>query len=157
MSPWFRDRDSLAFIGAGYLPWLASLSLVWEALQAPLYTIWTVAPTGFIVFAIVHCTFGDILIGSAALVLALIVGREGPMPTWRWRRIVVTVLLLGLSYTVFSEWLNTTLSRWTYSELMPTVRAGSVEIGLSPLLQWAALPPLALWLGRRRPLRPTRP
>ena len=119
--PWFRDREAWAFIARGYLPWLAGLNLVWEALQIPLYTILAEASAGYIVFAIFHCTLGDVLIGSASLALALILGREGPLAQWHWRRIVGVMLILGPGYTMFSEWLNTTLFRWSYSELMPTL------------------------------------
>jgi len=61
----------------------------------------------------------------------------------------LSALLLGPGYTIFSEWLNTTLFRWSYSDLMPTLKLAGIEIGLSPLLQWLLLPPLALFLARR--------
>ena len=149
MSPWFRDRDSLAFVAAGYLPWLAILNLIWETLQIPLYTLWTEGSAASIAFAIFHCTLGDILIGSASLAVTLIVWRAGPIATWRWGRVMIGVLVAGVGYTSLSEWLNTGLSRWTYSPLMPTLQIGDDEIGLGPLLQWIVLPALALWLGRR--------
>ena len=148
--PWFRDREAWAYIGQRYLPWLAGLNLVWEALQIPLYTIWTEASADSIALAIFHCTLGDVLIGTASLVLALIFLREGRIVHWRWRLIVVLMLLLGPSYTIFSEWLNTTLFRWSYSELMPTLNIAGFRLGVSPLLQWLILPPLALYLARRK-------
>jgi hypothetical protein len=147
--PWFRDREARAFIACRYLPWLAGLNLAWEALQLPLYTIWTEASAGDIAFAVFHCTLGDVLIGFASLVLALMLGREQGPAQWHWRRIVVLMLLLGPGYTIFSEWLNTTLFRWSYSDLMPTLRIAGIEIGLAPLVQWLLLPPIALYLARR--------
>ena len=146
---WFCDREALVFIGWRYLPWLAGLNLAWEALQVPLYTIWTEASAGSIAFAIFHCTLGDVMIGSASLALALILGREGLLARWRWRRIVGVMLLLGPGYTMFSEWLNTTLFRWSYAEMMPTITLAGVTLGVSPLLQWLVVPPLALHLARR--------
>ena len=146
---WFLDREAWTYIGQRYLPWLAGLNLAWEALQIPLYTIWTEASAGSIAFAIFHCTLGDVLIGSASLALALILGREGPLARWHWRRIVGAMLILGPGYTVFSEWLNTTLFRWSYSEMMPTITLAGVTLGVSPLLQWLVVPPLALYLARR--------
>ena len=145
---WFLDRKTWVFIACRYVPWLAGLNIAWEALQIPLYTIWTEASAGYIAFAILHCTLGDVLIGSASIMLALVLGREGALAQWRWRRIVGLMLLLGPGYTVFSEWLNTTLFRWTYSELMPTLELAGVKIGVAPLLQWLILPPLALYLAR---------
>jgi hypothetical protein len=146
---WFHDRAARRFFACRYLPWLATLNLVWEIAQLPLYSLWTEASFAYKAFAIVHCTLGDVLIGAASLALALILGRERQLATWHWRRIVVLMLLLGPGYTIFSEWLNTTLFRWTYSDLMPTLDLAGARIGLSPLLQWLVLPPLALRLGRR--------
>jgi hypothetical protein len=61
-------------------------------------------------------------------------------------------------YTVFSEWNNTAiLGSWAYSQLMPTLRVGEIVVGVSPLIQWLTVPPLALWLAgrsRRRKLMP---
>jgi hypothetical protein len=147
---WFREREAWAFVARRYLPWILVLNLAWETLQIPLYTIWTEASAGAIAFAIFHCTLGDVLIGAASLLLALILGREGPIAQWRWPRIVGLMLLLGPGYTIFSEWLNTTLFRWSYSELMPTLKLAGIEIGVSPLLQWLTLPPLASYLARRK-------
>jgi hypothetical protein len=45
----------------------------------------------------------------------------------------------------------TILRSWTYSEAMPRLELAGIEIGLSPLLQWLLLPPLALRLARRVP------
>ena len=147
---WLRDRQAWRLIGLRYLPWLAGLNLVWEVAQLPLYTIWDEASPAYLAFAVAHCTVGDILIGAAALLLALILAREGSLASWRWRRVVPLLLLLGAGYTVLSEALSTMLFRWSYSELMPTLRLGGLRIGLSPLLQWLALPPAALYLARRR-------
>ena len=148
-APWFRHRQTWSILLYRYVPWLAGLSLVWEVLQTPLYTLWMEEPPAYVAFSIVHCTGGDVLIGSASLLLALILGREGAPAQWHWRRIAVLLLLMGAGYTIFSEWLNTSLDRWTYSDLMPTLKAAGMEIGLSPLLQWLLLPPLALHLARR--------
>ena len=148
--PWFRDRETLAFIGLRYLPWLAALDFAWEAVQIPLYTIWTEAPAGYIAFAIVHCTAGDVLIGAGCLALALIAARAGPIKRWRWGRVATLTVILGVAYTIFSEWLNTALLRWSYSDLMPLLKFASAGIGVAPLLQWVVVPPLALYLAGRR-------
>lgn len=146
---WYRDRATLRWIAARYLPWLFALNLVWEVAHARLYTIWYEADAGYIGFSIVHCTLGDLLIGAAALVLALTLGREGPLAAWRWRRVGFAATLAGVGYTVFSEWMNITLLRsWTYSKAMPVLELGTFELGLTPLAQWLVLPPLALYLGR---------
>lgn len=147
---WYRDPTARWFIALGYLPWLAGLNLAWEIAHSPLYTLWREAGPAYIAFAIAHCTLGDVLIGGAALLLAMILGRERALPYWRWGRIAVLTALLGAGYTVFSEWMNLTILRsWTYAESMPTLDLAGVEIGVSPLAQWLVVPPLALYLARR--------
>jgi len=147
---WYRDRDARSLIAFGYLPWLGGLNLAWETAQLPLYTLWSEASAGSIAFSVAHCTAGDIAIGAAALIMVLILAREGALVQWRWRRVAVGTALAGVAYTVFSEWSNTAiLGSWAYSELMPTLKVGGVEFGASPLAQWLLLPPLALYLARR--------
>lgn len=151
---WYRDRDARSLIVFGYLPWLGGLNLVWETAQLPLYTLWSEASAGTIAFSVAHCTAGDIAIGAAALIMVLILAREGALSQWRWWRIGVWTALAGAAYTVFSEWSNTAiLGSWAYSGLMPVLKLAGIDIGLSPLLQWLVLPPLALVLAgnsRRR-------
>jgi hypothetical protein len=147
--PWYRDPEAWRFI-TRYLLWLAGLNLVWELAQLPLYTIWSEAPPGEIAFAVAHCTGGDILIGAAALLVALVVLRSPALEHWNWIAIGLIAILLGVVYTAWSEWTNTSIRlSWQYSSLMPVVDIGGVRIGLSPLMQWLILPPLALYLARR--------
>ena len=134
------------FVALRYLPWLALLSLAWEIAQLPLYTLWKDATPAYMAFAVAHCTIGDVLIGAGSLLLARILAREESFG----RRTLSWMLILAPAYTVFSEWLNTTLGRWSYSELMPLVPLGTIEIGLSPLLQWLVIPPLALHFAKRK-------
>jgi hypothetical protein len=146
--PWYRDRDARSLIALGYLPWLGGLSLAWEIAQLPLYTLWSEASAGTIAFSVAHCTAGDIAIGTAALLLVLVVGRERALSQWHWRRIAVWTALACVAYTVFSEWNNTAiLGSWAYSELMPVLDVAGIDIGWSPLMQWLVLPPLALVLA----------
>jgi hypothetical protein len=146
--PWFRDRRAWRLIAQRYLPWFAMLNLAWEAAHVRLYTLWHEAEPTYIAFSVVHCTLGDALIGACALLLALVLGREDTLAQWRWGRIGVRTMILGAGYTVFSEWMNITILRsWTYSEAMPRLALGGIEVGVSPLLQWVVLPPLALRLA----------
>jgi hypothetical protein len=147
--PWFRDRQVWRLIALRYLPWLAVLNLAWEAAHVPLYTLWEEADAAYIAFSIVHCTLGDVLIGASALLTALIVLRERSVREWHWGRIALAATVVGLGYTVFSEWMNlTVLGSWAYADSMPRVRLAALDIGLSPLLQWLVVPPLALVLAR---------
>ncbi len=120
--------------------------LVWEILQLPLYTLWTKGTLREQAFAVVHCTMGDLMIAGLSLLLALaLLGR----PTWPVagsRRVWLLIVLLGVGYTIYSEWLNVSVRRsWAYSGLMPTLPV--LGTGLAPLFQWIIVPTLALWLA----------
>ena len=150
MPGWHRDSASLRFIVLRYAPWLLGLSLAWEIAQLPLYTLWREATPGYMAFAVAHCSAGDLLIGIACLALALMLARAPAIESWRWRRLAAMTAFLGLGHTVFSEWTNTTLGRWTYSDLMPVLNLGGVQLGLSPLAQSVVVAPLALLVAGRQ-------
>jgi hypothetical protein len=129
----------------------ASISghLTWEMAQLPLYTLWTTGTRQQIAFAVVHCTIGDVMIAGLSLFTALaMLG----CANWRnigHRRTWLTILSVGMSYTIFSEWLNTgPWHNWVYSDLMPVIPF--IGTGLSPLLQWIAIPTLAIWIASGR-------
>jgi len=146
--PWYRARSVWKFILIRFLPLLAALSLAWEAAQLPLYTIWYEAEWSDIAFAVVHCTAGDVLIGLFALFMMLIVTRAGPIGSWRTAHVTAGIVVLAVSYTVFSEWMNAVIyGHWKYSSLMPLLPV--LGTGLSPLLQWVIVPSVALHMALR--------
>jgi hypothetical protein len=127
------------------------LSLTWETLQLPLYTIWRKGTVGEIAFAVVHCTLGDMLIAGAALTCALVLIGKG-WPARNFGRTVVVAIGLGIVYTTFSEWRNVVvLKTWAYSDLMPIIPGSPV--GLSPMLQWLFVPGAALVWSRWATMR----
>lgn len=127
----------------------APANLLWEVLQLPLYTIWT-APLIERVFAVVHCTIGDVMIASSALLLALAATRASAWPRVGFLRVAVVAGLLGLGYTGFSEWLNVVIrASWAYSAQMPTLSIFGFEMGVSPLLQWVVVPAISFTIVRR--------
>lgn len=133
-----------------YLGASAAAHLGWEVLQLPLYTLWTTGTPQQKMFAVLHCTIGDVMIAGLSLLLALaLVGR----PTWpkaSGAAVYLTCLALGIGYTIFSEWLNVSVrGSWAYSSWMPTLPL--VGTGVSPLLQWVVVPTLALSIAARRP------
>ena len=131
-----------------YLGTIALGDLAWEAAHLPLYTIWRTGTPGEKAFAVVHCTGGDLLIALACLALALVIVGEPAWPTLGHRRVAALTIGFGAAYTVFSEWLNVVVRQtWAYSDLMPIVPV--IGTGLSPLLQWVAVPLLALHFARR--------
>lgn len=146
---WHGDRETWRFVLAAYVPYLATLNLLWEVVKLPLYALWTQAEPIYIAYAVLHCTAGDVLIGSGALFAALIAAQAGAARTWPWARVGVAAVVFGMAYTGFSERMNTIVrANWFYSESMPVLPF--LPIGLSPLLQWLIVPPVALALARRR-------
>lgn len=131
-----------------YLLMIAFGNLVWEALQMPLYTIWYEGTWSGIIFAGLHCTVGDVLIALASLVLALVVFGNNCWPRIGHKIVAVWTIVFGLSYTVYSEWLNVYWREsWAYADQMPVLPFTGFEIGLSPILQWLIIPLASLWWG----------
>ena len=122
--------------------------LVWEMLHVRLYRIWDDGNAAEIAFAVVHCTGGDLLIALAALSAALLLAGSSAWPADRLLRVGVLTVVLGVAYTVYSEWLNVSVrAAWSYGPRMPTLPP--LGTGLTPLLQWLVVPPIALSAARR--------
>ena len=133
-----------------YLGAIAIGNLVWETLQLPLYTIWTIGTAGEQAFAVVHCTGGDLLIALTSLVVALLLVGTREWPRRGFERVALLAIAIGIAYAGFSEWLNVSVRRsWAYSDWMPVLPLGSVRIGLSPLAQWIIIPAAGFWAVRK--------
>lgn len=121
------------------------LHLAWEIAQLPLYTIW-LEPIPRQVFAVVHCTLGDLMIAALTLLTALAMFGTSSWPSSNTRGVWLLLLILGVAYTVYSEWLNVSVrGSWSYAEQMPVVPI--LGTGLSPLLQWIVVPTAAQWVA----------
>ncbi len=124
------------------------MNLVWEFAQMPLYTIWATGSTGEIIYAGLHCTAGDAMIGAAALLGALLLAAPGRWPREGRSPVLIVAVAIGLAYTVFSEWLNVEIrSAWAYSEAMPVVPL--LGTGLTPVIQWLTLPAATCLIATR--------
>jgi hypothetical protein len=121
------------------------LHLLWEIAQFPLYTIWHEADWGSILYALVHCTLGDLLIMLGAFWGISILNKSR---YWMFSPSYSNVVLFtvsGLAYTVYSEIVNTRIKdTWAYTELMPIVPV--FEVGGTPFLQWLLIPPVLVGL-----------
>ena len=61
-------------------------------------------------------------------------------------------VVIGVSYTVFSEWLNIEIrGAWAYRDGMPVIPL--LDAGLSPVLQWILVPLAGFW-WTKRPAKP---
>lgn len=131
-----------------YLAFVLLANLAWEFAHLPLYTIWATASRSELVFAVAHCTLGDIIIAMLALVLSVLLLGDPRWPRAGYARVATLTTGAGVIYTIFSEWLNLVVrASWAYAPEMPVIPL--LGIGLSPLLQWLVLPPLGLWIARR--------
>jgi hypothetical protein len=97
-------------------------NLVWEFLQLPLYTLWATGTRREQAFAVLHCTIGDAMIAGLSLLAALALFAPAAWPRAGIARVYAGSLAFGVVYTIFSEWLNTSVrGSWAYSDLMPVV------------------------------------
>lgn len=145
-----RRTDWLAALRA-YLVTITLGNLVWESVQLPLYTLWRTGTPGEKIFAVIHCSGGDMLIGLSALVIALVVVGDRHWPARGFLLVAIVAIVLGIGYTIFSEWLNIVVRKsWAYSDFMPVMKFFGFAIGVAPLLQWIAIPLLAFKLVRQR-------
>lgn len=143
---WYLRKDSWSFIFQRYLPRLALFSLAWEILQLPFYTLASETRITWIAYAIAHCTVGDILIGTMALIVALVICRSGEPARWPGNKILFWTVLICAAYTIMSERHHLLHGHWAYSPLMPII--AGLQVGLSPLLQWLFVPAVSWWLAR---------
>ena len=122
-------------------------NLVWEMLQLPLYTVWATGTRRQQAFAVVHCTIGDAMIAGLSLLVALrSVRTRDVAERRRCSRLCGEASRSVSVYTIFSEWLNTSVrGSWAYSDLMPVVPV--IGTGLAPLMQWFVVPTLAQWIA----------
>lgn len=131
-----------------YLGLMAIASLAWEIAHVPLYTLWQEAAWPTIVWAVFHCTAGDIAIAGAAMLAALLLFGSSDWPAGGPWRVVIAATVIGAAYTIYSEWLNVEIrGNWAYAAAMP--RLPVLGTGLTPFLQWLLLPPLCFVAAAR--------
>lgn len=125
--------------------WGGLLNAFWEFGHSSLYTD-HVRGLWYVVWTRLHCTGGDVMILVITFWIVSLLARSRMWVTddALWPRVLLVIG--GLGYTVFSEWLNTTVREtWAYTDAMPQL----FGFGLTPLLQWIIIPPVVLCLMRR--------
>jgi hypothetical protein len=123
------------------------LHFVWEMWQVPFFEGMSRAAHWDALLFCTRASLGDGFITLVAFLVASFLA--GWCKTGKFRfplRGWLSFLATGLLLTIVFELLATKyLDRWQYSDLMPVLPY--LEVGLVPLLQWLALPPLSLWLS----------
>lgn len=114
----------------------------WEWIQTPFF-IDSTNEINQIVWNRVHCTMGDIMILLSTYLILMLIKRRYISISNLNKNDIIILTIMGLSYTVFSEYLNVHIREsWGYSELMPIIPV--LKAGLIPLMQWIILPSLIL-------------
>lgn len=110
----------------------------WETIQLPLYTLWESGTQSYLTFVVLHCSAGDLIIATVAFIVAGALAGRG-WPSRNYNLVAILSVVMGLMYTVFSEWLNISVrGSWAYTEMMPVIPI--LGTGLSPVLQWIIVP-----------------
>lgn len=123
------------------------LELLWEIAQFPLYTVWHEGSWSYILYGLAHCTLGDLLILLIAYWILAALSRNREWYLYAVLPNGILFVLLGASYTVYSEIVNVRIKgTWGYTELMPVIPV--IHVGAMPFLQWILIPPVLLWLMR---------
>lgn len=105
----------------------------------PLYGLWLEGIWSEIIFSGLHCTIGDLMIATVSLLLGVAISGRSGWPKSQRAAVATVTIVIGLSYTAYSEWLNVYVREtWSYSELMPLLPG--TGLGISPLGQWIILP-----------------
>ena len=128
-----------------------SLNFPWEVLQAALFEGMAAAPHSVVIGGRLQATPGDAVIVLLAHACIAALTRQRLRVLAPSRREVLGFVAVGVTITAAIEWLATRghwSQTWVYSSAMPVIPG--VEIGLSPLLQWVIVPPVALWFVRRQ-------
>lgn len=131
-----RMRTALPEVWVGVMGFV--LNAIWEFAQSSLYADHGQG-AAYVLWTRLHCTLGDVLILLASFWVTSIALRSRQWPLRHPLAGGALFALLGLAYTIWSEWINTGVRGvWEYTPSMPTI-AG---IGITPILQWLVLPPL---------------
>ena len=112
------------------------LNFVWELVQMPLYKD---APytTSHIAFCALASVADALMVLLIYLVLALIFKNPFWVQNIQWQRVVIVIVIGGVG-AILSEMRHLSISSWAYDDSMPIIPM--VNVGLSPLLQFALLP-----------------
>lgn len=123
------------------------LNFAWEMFQMPLFAT-PPAETAYwpVVLMCGGATVADGVIMLIAFWVASAVARSRRWYVEARRPHFIAFMLTGLVITSVAEILATSNGVWAYAPAMPQFYG----IGLSPFLQWAFTPLIALWFTRRQ-------
>ena len=126
--------------------WSFLLNFFWEVVQTYFYTM-KHSTFKTMLYGWLHCTFGDVILTLGSFWFVSMISRDRRWFLKMSRLSFTGFILVGLVYTVFSEWTNVhILKSWGYGELMPIIPV--MKVGLAPFLQWIVIPSVVILLVR---------
>lgn len=143
-----NEREIFFKLIKKYLATSFIIFVFWEFLQSLFYKN-TRIPIFKLMYDRIHCTIGDIMILSIAVLIWILLKRNF---SWIKNPKFIDyfwITIFGVSYTLFSEIYNVQIIKsWTYSNLMPIIPF--IHVGLVPVIQWLILPSLIINLSIRK-------
>lgn len=125
------------------------LHFVWEFLHVPLFADMPDMAHWDAVRFCARAALGDVVITLAAFWMVALVYQDRHWILAPPKAAIAGFIAVGVVITVALEWHATAIAdRWQYGDLMPTLPV--LGTGLSPLMQWILVPPLAVWIARRQ-------
>ena len=124
-----------------------ALNFAWEMLQARYFEGMSQLPWWAATKLCLRATVGDVFIILVAYLAVALGVRDARWPFREDARKYLGFMLLSAALALALEWWSVELGRWRYVPGMPV--APWVKVGLAPLLQWAFLPLLSMWIVRR--------
>lgn len=122
------------------------LNFFWEVVHTYFYTLKD-SPFPTMLYGWIHCTLGDVILTLGSFWFVSMISRDRRWFLKMSRLSFTGFILVGLVYTVFSEWTNVhILKSWGYGELMPIIPV--MKVGLAPFLQWIVIPSVVILLVR---------
>lgn len=128
------------------ISWSFFLNFFWEVVQTYFYTLKD-SPFRTMLYGWIHCTLGDVLLTLLSFWFISMMSRNR-----RWflslnRLNFIGLMTIGVVGTVISERVNVhILKSWAYNQSMPIIPW--LNVGLTPILQWVIIPPVAILLVR---------
>jgi hypothetical protein len=126
--------------------WSFFLNFFWEVVQTYFYTLKD-SPFRTMLYGWIHCTLGDVLLTLLSFWVVSIFSCNRRWSMKLNRLNFIGFIMIGIIGTVISERVNVhILKSWAYNQSMPIIPW--LNVGLTPILQWVIIPPVAILLVR---------
>ena len=126
------------------------LNFFWEVTETYFYVL-KYSDFSTMLYGWFHCTLGDVMITLGSFWFVSVVHWNRRWFLKSTGRSFAGFVILGVVYTLFSEWANVRISKsWAYNEAMPVIPL--LKVGLVPIIQWIVIPLVTILLLRHHSL-----